>query len=150
MITENKALYYEFILDESFIFKKRSYTSSIDDNNLINYINKLDLYKELNEKISIFYAYLHGFINEKFNVDGIKLPANGDRAFIITNDENKIKECKEFCHYFVNNKTVFDLLVQQIDNKAVFKSGLETVYNTLQLEKELNINGGILQKRPKI
>ncbi len=150
MITENKALYYEFILDDNFILKKNLTKQSSGTNSLSDYINVLMNYDKSSKKIISFYEHLHDFINEKFNSNGIKLPANNDRAFIITKDENKIQECKEFCHYFVNNRTVFELLMEQVDNETVFKSGLKTVYDTLQLEKELHVNGVLVKKRPKL
>jgi hypothetical protein len=116
----------------------------------MEYINAVYQLKEQQDIDNNFYKYLHHFINDKFNVGGIKVPPSGSRAFIVTKDEKNIENCKEFCHYLAGNLAVLNLLIKHKNDKAVFESGLKTVYDTLQLEKELGFNSGVVTKRAKL
>lgn len=151
--TENQAYYYEFILDDS-LFNKKKTTPSLKgktNNDLEDYLNTIyQLKNEQEKKDSNFYIHLHSFINEKFNLGGIRLPATNNRAFIISKNEKNIENCKEFCHYLAGNIPVLTLLIKHRDNKTAFNAGLQTVYDTLQLEKELHFNSGSVTKRPKL
>lgn len=148
---ENQAHYYEFILDESLFYvnkNKKPYGNNIND--YINSVYQLNQLKEEELKGNPFYSKLHEYINEKFNKNGIRLSTSGGRAFIITNDEKNIEECKEFCQYLAGNTSVLELLIKHREDRTAFNAGLETIYNTLQLTKELGINNGITNKRLKL
>jgi hypothetical protein len=146
---ENQAHYYEFILDDSLFNKKKvdSGPKSNSHNDIQDYLNTIYQLKNEEEKSNSFYTYLHSFINEKFNRGGIRLPASNNRAFIISRTEKNIEDCKEFCKYLADNVPVLTLLIKHRDDKYAFNAGLETVYNTLQLEKELNFNNGSVTKK---
>lgn len=151
---ENQAYYYEFILDEDLLFEKKSEFKSSNNkaDDLKHYLDVIYQLKALEgkEKDNNFYMYLHKFINDTFNVNGIKLPHSGNRAFIVTKNEKNIEDCKEFCHYLAGNLPVLNLLIKHKNDKGVFESGLKTVYETLQLEKELGFNSGAVIKRAKL
>ena len=149
--TENQAYYYEFILDDS-LFNKKKVSSSSNGNHLEDYLNTIYQLKneQFNKDNNTFYAHLHAFINDKFNIGGVRLPHSGRRSFIISKHQKNIDDCKEFCNYLAGNISVLTLLIKHKDDKSAFNAGLETVYNTLQLEKELNFNNGSVTKRPKL
>lgn len=149
---ENHGYYYEIILDDSLFNKTKipSGPKSNNHNDLQNYLNIIYQLKHEEEKSNGFYTHLHSFINEKFNYGGIKLPATNNKAFIISRNEQNIEACKEFCHYLVGNIPVLTLLIKHREDKTALLAGLETVYKTLQLEKELKINNGSSTKRAKL
>jgi len=118
---EKEGYYYEFYLDGLFvpIDMEESYHRRILAANHSN-------------------QQLGKFISENIVENGLNF--NSDRIFLITKDQSKVIEMKEFCNFVIQNEILLNLALNHILGSfslEKYQKGLCEAYGNFALNKEL-------------